>query len=52
MNKDYNEIREILVDLTDSLGYDQDYAKHKLAYNLAFNRLCKLIDKIDNAERV
>ena len=52
MDKDYEEVRKILCDLTDVTGYVHDSEKHTCAFATAFNKLCELMDKIDNAERV
>jgi len=50
MNKDYDEIREILSDLTDVTGYVHNDEKHFRAFNTAVDKLCVLIDKIDNTK--
>lgn len=51
MCEEYKRITDILVKLTDAIGFNGSEA-HLEAYRKAFEDLKKLIDDVDNAERL
>ena len=51
MPKEHDRINEILIKLTDVLGYDSANKKHREAFLEARGELEDLIDEVDNAER-
>ena len=51
MPAEYDRINDILIKLTDVLGYNSANVKHVEAFLNARGELEDLIDEIDNAER-
>ena len=51
MPKEYDRISDILIRLSNALGYDSKNKEHFQAYMTARGELEDLIDEVDNAER-
>lgn len=51
MPKEYDKINEILIKLTDALGFNSADVKHLDAFLKARGELEDLMDEIDNAKR-
>ena len=52
MPAEYDKINDILIKLTDALGYNSANVKHLEAFLNARGELEDLIDEIDNVETV
>ena len=52
MNADYEKIQDILTELTDVFNYDDSYYVHRQAYDIAFKKLCKVIDIIKDIRKL
>ena len=52
MNKEDERINNILIELTDAIGFDGNNKIHMEAFWKAQEELIKLIQEIDNAERI
>jgi len=52
MNKEEEKINNILIELTDAIGFDGNKKGQMKAFIKARDELTKLMDDIDNAERL
>ena len=52
MNKDEDRINNILIELTDAIGFDGNKKGHMEAFLKAKEELITLIEEIDNAKRI